>query len=165
LLDLAGVEVPAEQKVDGLCLTPLLEGTGDLAERPLIWHYPHYGNQGGEPSSILMEGDWKLIHYHEDGRDEFYHLGDDEAETTDLAATQPERTSGMRGRLDQWLKATEARMPTPNPKFDSAKREARWKYLQTTKIQGLEKQHAGFVAPDYKPNDNWWSSKRVGEPK
>ncbi len=63
---------------------PVLKG-GTIAERPLIWHYPHYGNQGGEPSSIIRLGDWKLIHYYEDGHEELYNLKNDEEETTDVA--------------------------------------------------------------------------------
>ena len=42
----------------------LLQGKS-IPERALYWHYPHYGNQGGEPSSIIRQGDWKLIHYYE----------------------------------------------------------------------------------------------------
>ena len=59
------MNVPAKQVVDGVNV-PLLKG-GKIAKRPLYWHYPHYGNQGGEPSSIISQNDWKLIHYHEDG--------------------------------------------------------------------------------------------------
>lgn len=33
-----------------------------------------YENQGGEPSSIIRDGDWKLIFYHEDLRCELYNL-------------------------------------------------------------------------------------------
>ena len=68
-------------------MVPLLKGK-TIQNRPLYWHYPHYGNQGGEPSSIIMEGDWKLIHYHEDGRDELYHLGNDIGEQNDLIAKE-----------------------------------------------------------------------------
>ena len=42
-------------------------GGFQIAPRQLFWHYPHYGNQGGEPSSIIRQSDWKLIHYWEDG--------------------------------------------------------------------------------------------------
>ena len=73
-------------------MVPLLKGK-ELQDRPLYWHYPHYGNQGGEPSSIIMEGDWKLIHYHEDGRDELYNLGNDVAEQNDLIA-KDKKTGG-----------------------------------------------------------------------
>lgn len=56
LMDLAGVSYRAKQQVDGVSLKPLLSGD-DIKARPLFWHYPHYGNQGGEPSSVVREGD------------------------------------------------------------------------------------------------------------
>ena len=62
LLELAGIDSIPEQHLDGVSLVPLLKGEA-IDERPLFWHYPHYGNQGGEPSSIIREGDWKLIYY------------------------------------------------------------------------------------------------------
>ena len=46
LLDLAGIAIPDNQVVDGVSLVPLLEG-GEIEDRALFWHYPHYGNQGG----------------------------------------------------------------------------------------------------------------------
>jgi hypothetical protein len=76
LLELAGIELKPEEHSDGMSLVPLLKGS-TISERPLIWHYPHYGNQGGEPSSIIRLGEWKLIHYYEDGREELYNLKSD----------------------------------------------------------------------------------------
>ena len=69
LLSLAGIIADPPQAIDGKDLTPLLEGE-DWPERPLYFHYPHYGNQGGDPSSEIILGDRKLIHYWEDGHDE-----------------------------------------------------------------------------------------------
>ncbi|TWU07884.1 sulfatase [Stieleria varia] len=157
LLDLVGVDVPADQDIDGVSLTPILHGK-TIADRPLFWHYPHYGNQGGEPSSIITHDDWKLIHYHEDGRDELYHLSDDPAETTDVASQNPDRVRSLRAELDQWLQSSGAVMPTADPQFDAAKREERTQSLKTTGMQRLEKQHAGFLDADYKGPDNWWGS-------
>ena len=157
LLELCGIQIPEKQKVDGVSLVQLLKG-GSIKDRPLYWHYPHYGNQGGEPSSIIMEGDWKLIHYHEDGRDELYNLGNDVAEQNDLIAKNKKRGKQMRKKLDGWLKQTNAKFPKPDPKFDTAKREARWKNIESSGKQRLEKQHAIFLAPDYKPNNDWWGS-------
>ena len=84
ILQLAGLRLRPEQHVDGVSLVPLLKG-GKIAARPLFWHCPHYGNQGGEPSSIIREDGWKLIHYWEDNRNELYHLPDDIGERHDLA--------------------------------------------------------------------------------
>lgn len=157
LLDLAGVKVPAEQDIDGVSLVPVLGG-GPLADRPLFWHYPHYGNQGGEPSSIIMRGDWKLVFYHEDDRNELYNLANDPTEQHDIASVQAERTQQMRAELDAWLVATEARLPTPDPMFDSDKRQARWHDIQTRDKEKLEKQHSGFLDANYRPDPTWWGS-------
>ncbi|MEM1294977.1 MAG: sulfatase, partial [Verrucomicrobiota bacterium] len=73
ILEIAGLPTLPDQHLDGLSLAPVLKGE-QIADRPLFWHYPHYGNQGGEPSSIMIQGDWKLISYFEDGRSELYHL-------------------------------------------------------------------------------------------
>ena len=143
LLELCGIEIPKNQKVDGVSLVPLLKGE-NIKTRSLYWHYPHYGNQGGEPSSMIMEGDWKLIHYHEDGRDELYNLVRDIGERHDLAKKESERAQKMRKKLDAWLKQTNAKFPSPDPKFDSASRKARWENIKSTGKQGLEKRHASF---------------------
>ena len=109
LLDLCGIEPPKEQVVDGVSLVPLLK-SGEIEDRPLYWHYPHYGNQGGEPSSIIMEGDWKLIHYHEDGRNELYDLSSDpENETTSL----PRKPNGLEG----WVGSSTPGSRKPKPPF------------------------------------------------
>lgn len=157
LLELAGVAVPKQQDIDGVSLVPLLRGE-EIASRPLFWHYPHYGNQGGEPSSIILDGDWKLIHYHEDGRDELYHLATDAAEQTNIIREHSDQAKSLRARLDDWLQATHAKMPQPDPQFDAGQRAARWENLATRGVENLERQHARYLNPDYVPNANWWGS-------
>jgi len=157
LLELAGLPLQPSQHEDGESLVPLLKG-GSLPERPLFWHYPHYGNQGGEPSSIIRRGDWKLIHYYEDGRDELYHLGNDSAEQQDLAGVEPERTQQLRAELDQWLSRVGAEIPVADSRFradDKAKQQQRIREVQ---LPRLEKQHARFLEEDFQPNANWWGS-------
>ena len=157
ILELCGVPLPEKQKIDGVSLVPLLQGKS-IPDRALYWHYPHYGNQGGEPSSIIMEGDWKLIHYHEDGRDELYHLGKDQSEQNDLFDEESKRARQMRKTLDAWLKKTKAKFPTKDERHDPAKRSARWENIKAAGRDRLEKQHAGFLEPDYQPNKDWWGS-------
>jgi arylsulfatase A-like enzyme len=157
LLELAGVPIPADQDIDGVSLVPIMKG-GSINNRPLFWHYPHYGNQGGEPSSIMSQNDWKLIYYHEDGRNELYDLSNDPVEQIDVAAKHEQRVKSMRATLDAWLQATNAKFPAQDPQFDAAKRTERWKSLSTKGIQALEKQHASFLEKDYQPNKDWWGS-------
>ena len=159
LLELCGVPLPKKQKVDGVSLVPLLKGES-ISARPLFWHYPHYGNQGGEPSSIIMEDKWKLIHYHEDGRDELYHLGQDQEEQKDLFAKEAKRAKKMRKTLDAWLRKTKAKFPVKDEKHDPEKRIERWENIRSSGKQRLEKQHAGFLKEDYQPNKDWWGSAK-----
>lgn len=158
LLELAGVDVPQSQAVDGVSIVPLLKGKS-IDDRPLFWHFPHYGNQGGEPSSTIMQDDWKLIFYHEDGRNELYNLKDDPGEQHDLASVDKERTQAMRAELDAWLNQTNATFPTPDQKFNEQRRAQRWKRFEGPMMQNLEKQHARFLEEDFKPNQDWWGSQ------
>jgi arylsulfatase A-like enzyme len=160
LLELAGLSVPAKQAVDGVSLVPALKGRS-IKKRPLFWHYPHYGNQGGEPSSIIMEDDWKLIYYHEDGHYELYNIAEDIGEQKDILTVQPKRARAMQGRLKTWLGTTGAKFPARDAQFDPAKRQARWENLRTAGKARLEKQHAGFLDENFKPNKDWWGSATV----
>ena len=114
LLELCGIEFPKKQNLDGVSLVPLLKGK-TINERPLYWHYPHYGNQGGEPSSIIMEGDWKLIHYHEDKRNELYNLANDIGEQNDLIAKESKRAQQMRKKLKSWIKKKQCTISQARP--------------------------------------------------
>lgn len=157
LLNLAGVPIPAEQSVDGVTLTPVLEG-GSIPDRKLYWHYPHYGNQGGEPSAIVMDGDWKLIHYFEDGRDELYNLASDPAETTDVISDHRDHAASLRTDLDDWLVSSGAKMPVKDPEQDPEKFKQRIQNARTSGLDRLEKQHASYLKEGYTPNPTWWGS-------
>jgi arylsulfatase A-like enzyme len=161
LLELAGVPVPGEQKVDGLSVVPLLQGTATpaLLERDLFWHYPHYGNQGGEPSSIIRSGSWKLIHYYEDGRDELYHLSSDPGEQHNINTDHPAKARGLRARLDSWLSEVGARVPVPDPEYDADKERAYLRNLEEKRMPELEALHARYLDPDWQPNADWWGSQ------
>jgi len=156
LLQLAGVTAQPKQTIDGVSLLPLLAG-GQIAARPLFWHYPHYGNQGGEPSSIIRSGDWKLIHYWEDGHNELYNLATDVGERHDLSAGEIERTAQLWKELQAWLKETGARIPQPNPDYQPAWAEQQQQAALAQKSR-LEKLHADFLKPDWQPDPTWWKS-------
>jgi len=115
--EIAGV--PRRGEMDGRSLVPLLRG-GQLPERPLFWHYPHYSNQGGTPGGAIREGDWKLIEFYEDSRLELFHLKSDAGERLNLAAKHAGRAKEMWRRLDAWRKSVNATMPKPNPDYSPA---------------------------------------------
>ena len=101
-----------EQHVDGRSFVDLLL-QGEMDERPIFWHYPHYGNQGGSPGSAVRLGDWKLIEWFEDGRSlELYNLRDDVGETENLISAESERAKEMLVMLREWRRSVDAKMPT-----------------------------------------------------
>ena len=122
LLQLAGVTNTPTQIVDGVSIVPLLKGAC-IPPRPLFWHYPHYGNQGGAPGGAVRDGDWKLIEWYEDSRLELFNLRDDIGETKNLAASNPGKVKELRDKLIQWRKDVGAIMPKPNPNFGKPKGE------------------------------------------
>jgi arylsulfatase A-like enzyme len=158
ILELAGLKARPEQHKDGLSLVPIFKGK-EIAKRDLFWHYPHYGNQGGEPSSVIRSGNFKLIHYYEDGRDELYNIANDIGEQSDILSQNPEMAKQLRQKLDTWLKETDARIPQADSRFDAEKKKAQLKSASTKQMQALEKRHAGYLKPDYQPNKTWWDSK------
>jgi arylsulfatase A len=121
LLELAGARPQPGQTLDGVSLVPLLRGRGPIARDAIYWHYPHYANQGGMPSGAVRHGDWKLIRFYDDDRNELYNLRDDPSERRDLARREPERAAALRAELDGWLKAVDANLCPPNPNYDPSK--------------------------------------------
>jgi arylsulfatase A-like enzyme len=104
VLDLCGLPPRPQQHKDGMSLVPALRG-GKLADRPLFWHYPHYGNQGGSPYSAVRSGDWKLIVFHDPRQGiELYNLASDPGEKNDVAKDEPARVRELRAMLENWKK-------------------------------------------------------------
>lgn len=113
LLRAAGLGLRPDLHLDGLDLTPLLEGGQELKRDALYWHYPHYSNQGCTPSGAIREGNLKLIERYEDGQCEMYDLAADLGETTDLVRKRPDDAARLTRRLAQWRASVGARMPRP----------------------------------------------------
>lgn len=118
VLDIAGVEGDPEHNrlVDGVSLAGILrDPEAPLDRETLYWHYPHYHNGGATPYSAIRDGDWRLVHFYEDGRTELYNLAEDVGEATDLAAAMPDKAAELRAKLDAWRAEVGAQEPLPNP--------------------------------------------------
>lgn len=116
MLEIAGLPLRPERHIDGVSLVSLLKG-GTRPDRPLFWHYPHYGNQGGQPGGAVRMGDYKLIEWYESGRTELYDLRNDPSEKHDLAAVAVDVQRDLSRRLRDWRTSVNAKMPTPNPEY------------------------------------------------
>jgi arylsulfatase A-like enzyme len=110
--------------IDGVDLRGGLAGH-DLEARPLYWHYPHYGNQGGAPGGAVRRGNWKLIQWYESGSIELYNLKEDPSEARELSQREPKVVQELSQLLVRWREDVGALMPTPNPDHDSTKPSGR----------------------------------------
>lgn len=158
ILDMAGLDGKPEQHLDGVSLVPALKGES-VDTRDLFWHYPHYGNQGGDPSAIILRGDWKLIHYFEDGRYELYNIARDTGETNDLAAERPSKVTEMATTLKTWQKEVGASFPTEKPNYSAEKHQQSMQQLKKVGLPRRESQHAEFLNPDFIPKGGWWDQR------
>ncbi len=158
MLELAGLPLNKKQHADGQSLVPLLKGQS-IANRPLYWHYPHYGNQGGEPSSIIRRDNWKLIHYWEDDRNELYNLQSDPYEKRDVINDNEQLAAEMYDQLIGYLGEVGARIPARDPRYDPQRAQKQAAAIREQRLPSLEKQHANYLSPDFSPNATWWNSK------
>ena len=158
LLSLTHIPLLPEAHADGKSLESLLTG-GTLPDRPLYWHYPHYGNQGGEPVSIIRKGNWKLIHYWEDEHDELYDLTKDVGEKKNLFESNEQMALSLHKELMDWLQQMKTQYAEPDPDWNKAAWEQRLKDNENILMPKLERQRDQMLSPDWKPNDDWWGSK------
>lgn len=154
ILEIAGLPALPEQHQDGVSLVPVLKGES-MKARPLFWHYPHYGNQGGEPSTIMIDGNWKLIHYLEDGRNELYDISADISEQKDLASANSDRVASMIRQVQAFWKDTKAAMPSKNKAYNNQKAESGLLQMRNGNPR-RENEHAAFMKADYEPRKGWW---------
>ena len=109
LLELAGTNVPAGHRLDGMSLRSVLLEQGELRERTVFWDY--------NDRQAVRRGPWKLLINQTNprppsaGKDrppssgggvQLFNLAEDLGEATDLAARHPERVQAMQSELKAW---------------------------------------------------------------
>ncbi|TDQ15085.1 arylsulfatase A-like enzyme [Algoriphagus boseongensis] len=156
LLDAVGVKIP--EGLEGISMIPAINQK-QVISRNLYWHYPHYGNQGGDPSSIIRQGDWKLIYYWEDGHQELYNLKSDPQEQVDLASKEPAVVQKLSGELMTYLEKTNANKPQVDPEYDPVKEKAYLEKVKNERWPELEKARKEILQPGWQPDPTWWGSK------
>ena len=94
MLDLAGVQPPAEFAPDGVSLKGVLKTSSYTFDRPLFWRMNHRGQRA------CRLGAWKYLRV--DGHDYLFNLEQDERERANLSQRQPERLTSMRHAWEAW---------------------------------------------------------------
>lgn len=123
LLELASMS-PSKDKdvIDGVSILPLIKG-GTIKERPLFCHFPR-ASQIGLPvgGSYVRLGDYKLYRFYglnDDCSDayELYNVKEDISEKSNIIDNNKDKAEEMKLMLDEWLLATGALIPHPNPNY------------------------------------------------
>lgn len=115
-LELAGLPLMPQAHVDGVSLMSQWSGE-TVSPRTLYWHFPHRN----EPSSSVIEGNWKLVHKIVSNQYELFDLNADPEEQDDLAAAHPERMDRLVKMLQVHLKGSAAQRMRSNPEWDSSR--------------------------------------------
>ena len=111
-LSITGIPGDPAQVLHGQDLSPLLFGSGNFTRsQPLVFHYPHYSDQGGKPYSALRDGKYKCVYLYETGTFELYDVISDPGETNNLASALPEINSVLSHKLSQRLSELDANYP------------------------------------------------------
>ena len=157
MLEMAGVPEPSGHVLDGLSIVPLLRGKGTLNRKAIFWHFPAYLEAYNEeqwpwrttPASAVLQGDWKLIEFFEDGKIELYNLKDDLGEKNDLAGTMPDKAEELHRTLIEWRKSVDA--PVPRRKESTVRscrqggRQTRRKSSKKKKEEEQDRMSAYFI--------------------
>ncbi len=104
LVELAGGEYPATYggqeilPVEGKSLTAIFNGLQREPHKQLAWEW--------SGSRALREGDWKVVWPKKGKAWELYNLANDRCETTDLAASEVERTQRLGKAWEDWAMRT-----------------------------------------------------------
>ncbi len=123
ILEWAGIHPPQDYPLDGVSIAKQVsDPSAALAERGIYWHFPGYQPLKDSfritPSSMVINGKWKLIEHFEDNTLELYDLENDIGETINLADTQPEKAAQLKAQLKSWRAEINAPVPTEhNPLF------------------------------------------------
>ncbi len=105
--------------LDGVSFLSVLKHSAALDRDTLYWHYPRYHHS--TPSSAIISGRYKLIHFYEDARNELYDLESDIGERFNLTNSEPTLANELKKQLDSWLESVDAAIPQANPDFDPNK--------------------------------------------
>jgi len=102
ILAATNTTVPAETKLEGVNLFPILEGRAPEIERTLYWRT----NVGNRTMRAIRNGDWKLV---VDSNHEFvYNLRRDIGEREDLTNRRQDMAHKLRPMLAQWERDVDA---------------------------------------------------------
>ncbi len=126
ILNQLNIPLPANHVVDGIDITPALQGDA-LRREAIFTYFPHSPPVPDwlPPAISVHSGDWKLIrlfHQGEEGAHDYllYHLADDIGEQNNLAAKHPDKVRQLDALIQNHIDDAKTVLPQPNPAFNPA---------------------------------------------
>ncbi|MCB1236337.1 MAG: sulfatase-like hydrolase/transferase, partial [Verrucomicrobiae bacterium] len=120
VLAAVGISAPEGYRSDGLNVLDALEGKPFIREAPLFWEWRGPNSQPADwPQLAMREGDDVLLLTRDESRIELYDVIEDRAQQQNLAASRPERVSGMNAAIQAWRRTLPAPLEPPVPTVKS----------------------------------------------
>ncbi len=101
ILAASGTTVPAEARLEGINLLPVLEGRAPEIERTLFWRVA-----GARTQQAVRSGEWKLLF--DGGRPMLFNLRADIGERVNVIGQRPEIARRLRQQLTAWQEDVDA---------------------------------------------------------
>jgi arylsulfatase A-like enzyme len=92
MVSIAGAKPPADLKLDGVDLLPMLTKGARLTERMLFWRY--------RKEKAARKGPWKLLV--QGNQSKLYNLDEDLGEKQNLTETRPDMVKMLEDELSVW---------------------------------------------------------------
>ncbi len=99
ILAVTGASVPADTKLEGINLLPILEGKSPITERSLFWRV----RTAGLDQRAVRSGNWKLVH-EGPARLSLFDLSNDISERNDLSGSRTDIVRRLNQQLLAWEK-------------------------------------------------------------
>jgi len=129
VLNAAEGKVPAEYKIDGKDIAPVIENPStdeSLNDRSLFFYMPYrfegvdyngpdFANGGVTPTAAVIKNDWKLIYFEDEERFELYNLSEDIGEKHNLFGTKHKQAILLVDELDKEMQEHNAIIPIRLP--------------------------------------------------
>jgi arylsulfatase A-like enzyme len=100
ILAASGATVPADARLEGINLLPILRRAAAPVERTLFWRNP----VGGRQQRAVRSGDWKLLLDGGMGMQFLFDVRNDPGERNDLSGRHPDRVQKLKAAFDAWEK-------------------------------------------------------------
>ncbi len=104
LAALANIPMPDDRTIDGIDLSPLLNGKKLKRKRPLFWAFP--ADKNG-PNYVILDGDWKLLADKDKQPMALYNLGSDRFELNNLLTAKPKKAAKLYKEMLNYIQEVE----------------------------------------------------------